>query len=520
MTAQHPLLEARHVSKRYGATVALREAALTLRSGEVHALLGANGSGKSTLAKIMAGAVAPDTGELRLDGHPVHFRHPLEARARGIAVVYQELSLVPDMSVQDNLWLGHEIGGRFGRIDAKTARERTEALLELFKGVAGPRFLPDSLAGELPPDERQLVEIVKAASLKPRILVLDEATASLDARQVERLFTLVREWKSGGLGIIIVTHRMEEIFRIADRATVLRNGAVVGEVKIGETSREALITLISGEASRALQEEAKAAHSEATGTPALELLLNQPTGRLKALELRLYEGEILGLGGLHGQGQRELLLGMFGASPLGAEAMRLGGQPRQFRHPNEAMRAGIAYVPGDRGREGLLMVRSIFENFMLPNWKNYRAGGLLHVSKARAAALSVAQRLKLKFGTLGDDMTSLSGGNAQKVVLGKWLLREPQILLLDDPTKGIDVGAKAEFYALLSELRAQGLSVMFYSSDDDELLSLCDRVLVMLEGGIVAELSGNSLSRSALVRASLGASNTVSGSGVLEGGKP
>lgn len=518
MTPQNPLLEAHHVSKRYGATVALHQAALTLHAGEVHALLGANGSGKSTLAKIVAGAVAPDSGELRLGGEPVRFRHPFEARARGIAVVYQELSLVPDMSVQDNLWLGHELAGRFGRIDGRAAREHTERRLGLFSDVAGSRFRPDTLAGELSPDERQLVEILKAVSLAPRILVLDEATASLDARQVERLFALVGEWKRGGMGIVIVTHRMEEVFRSADRATVLRSGEVVGEVEVSQTSREALITLISGEASKALREEAQVAHETARGTPVLELRLNQPVGKLKELELRLYEGEILGLGGLHGQGQRELLLGLFGAAPLGRDTLRLQGQPRQFRHPGDAMNAGMAYVPGDRTREGLLTVRSIFENFMLPNWKSHQAGGLLDIPRAKAAALRLAGRLQLKFGALGDDMTSLSGGNAQKVVLGKWLLRGPRILLLDDPTKGIDVGAKAEFYALLGELRAQGLSVLFHSSDDDELLSLCDRVLVMLEGRVVAELAGGSLNRAALVRASL-AADAAPGKGVLEEGK-
>ncbi|RIH81296.1 Ribose import ATP-binding protein RbsA [Calidithermus terrae] len=505
------LLQALRVSKRYGATVALQEASFGLRAGEVHALLGANGSGKSTLAKVVAGAVAPDGGEIRLGGQAVRFRSPLEARAAGIAVVYQELSLVEDLSVQDNLWLGHEPPARFGRVDARAARARTEALLGLFEDVAGPRFAPGTPVGELPPDERQLVEILKAVSLEPRVLVLDEATASLDGRQVDRLFRLVGEWKARGWGIVIVTHRMEEIFRVADRATVLRNGQVVGEVRIGETSREELIGLISGEASRALHSAEAGALAPAWRTSPLLRLRVRRGRKLRELELALYAGEILGLGGLHGQGQSELLLSLFGALPGQDLSLWLEGQPRRFRHPSDAMQAGLAYVPGDRNREGLLAARSILENFLLPSWKSYHRGPLLDLGQARRAALEVGEKLRLKFGALDDRVTSLSGGNAQKVVLGKWLLRAPRVLLLDDPTKGIDVGAKAEFYQLLAELRAQGMGVVFYSSDDDELLSLCDRVLVLLEGRVAAELSHAELTRDRLIRASLGVKEVVSG---------
>lgn len=500
------LLQATAIAKRYGATVALQEAAFSLQSGEVHALLGANGSGKSTLAKIIAGAVSPDGGEIRLSKGAVRFKTPFEARVSGIAVVYQELSLVPDLSVEANIWLGHELKGALGRIQAQATRQRTEELLGLFKGVVSQKFSADTLAGELPPDERQLVEILKAISQEPQILILDEATASLDGRQVERLFELVREWKARGLGIVIVTHRMEEIFKIADRATVLLGGKLVGQTHIRDTSREALVHLISGEAASALKEEAQHQISR-QGQPLLELNLSQSSGKLREARLQVFPGEVLGLGGLQGQGQRELLLTLFGAMPTPHE-IRLEGQSRSFKHPREAMQAGLAYVPGDRGREGLLSVRSIFENFMLPAWKSYQSGGLLDTARARRAALNVADKLKLKYGDLDHGVTSLSGGNAQKVVLGKWLLRNPKVLLLDDPTKGIDVGAKAEFYHLLAELRSGGMAVVFYSSDDDELLSLCDRVLVMLEGRMVRELSGADLNRNTLVSASLGATSS------------
>jgi ribose transport system ATP-binding protein len=496
------LLQTNNIHKRYGATIALQEAAFNLQAGEVHALLGANGSGKSTLAKVIAGSVQPDSGEVALEGQVLRFRSPLEARASGIAVVYQELSLVADLSIEDNLWLGHEIKGKLGRIDAPATRAKTLELLSLFKSVAGSRFWPDTLAGELSPDERQLVEILKAISLEPRILILDEATASLDGRQVEQLFRLVQQWKARGLGIIIVTHRMDEIFRVADRATVLRNGQVVGRVQIGETNREQLIGLISGEVSKVLQ--AQQPDPVSRENPLLRLKLEQGQ-RLKELDISLFRGEILGLGGLQGQGQSELLLSLFGALPIARGSLTLSGVPQHYRHPGDAMKAGLAYVPGDRNREGLMAGRSILENFMLPSWKNHQQGLLLDTAGAKNTALEMGRKLKLKFGALDDPITSLSGGNAQKVVLGKWLLRSPKILLLDDPTKGIDVGAKADFYQLLQELRSQGMAVVFYSSDDEELLSLCNRVLVMLEGRMVSELQGDSLNRDRLIRTSLGA---------------
>ncbi len=497
------LLQAQGIRKHYGATIALSEAAFELQAGEVHALLGSNGSGKSTLTKIITGVVAPDAGEISLQGGRYVFGSPRAARKLQIAAVYQELSLIPDMTIEDNLWLGHEPGGAL-RIDRTATRQRTQELLGLFASVASAKFQPSTPINELSPDERQLVEILKAISNQPKILILDEATASLDGQQVGRLFELIGQWKTQGLGIIIVTHRLEEIFRIADRATVLRNGRVVGLVDIAQTSRETLVQMISGEASRALQEEAKN-ENKLQGQALLELHLKaSPAGKLRQLDIQVFPGEIVGLGGLQGQGQSQLLLSLFGALPIPEGSLKVDGQTRSFRHPLKAMRAGLAYVPGDRNREGLLSGRSIFENFLLPAWDGFRSGPFIQVEKARKAAIAVGERLKLKFAGLDLPITSLSGGNAQKVVLGKWLLRSPKIMLLDDPTKGIDVGAKAEFYHLLGELRQLGIGVVFYSSDEDELLGLCDRVLVMLEGRIVSELSGSNLNRSALVSASLG----------------
>jgi ribose transport system ATP-binding protein len=489
------LLEATGIVKRYGATTALAGVNFTLQAGQVHALLGANGSGKSTLSKVIAGSVAPDQGLITLNGEALKVRSPLEARKAGIAVVYQELSLVPDMSVQDNIWLGHELPSN------KLMCAKTVELLEKISGVVSPTVTPTALVSTLSPDERQLVEFLKALSLEPQILILDESTASLDAKQVDRLFALVNELRSSGLGIVIVTHRMAEIERIADSVTVLRNGTLVACSSLQDTSREQLVSLITGEAGSALRQEK---NTKAAGAARLEVNLKQ-VAQIKNVAFTLCAGEILGLGGLQGQGQSELLLALFGALPIESGEVLQEGKPVRFRHPQEAMQAGLAYVPGDRNREGLLGSRSIFENTLLPAWQTHSYFFGLKIPMARAAALEIGKRLKLKFGVLEDQITSLSGGNAQKVVIGKWLLRSPQILLLDDPTKGIDVGAKAEFYYLLSELRAAGISIIFNSSDEDELLSLCDRVLVMLEGGIAAELTGAALTRANLIRTSLGA---------------
>ncbi len=498
------LLTARQIVKRYGGVTALADGGMEVRAGEVLALMGANGSGKSTLSKIISGAVGPDGGELTLDGVPVRFANPKAARARGIAAVYQELSLVHDLTVAENIWLGHE-PLRAGFVLRRELRDRTQRLIDLFAGAVGPGLRHDASVRALPPDERQIVEILKALSLAPRLMILDEATASLDSRQVGRLFELMAGWKAAGMALVFVSHRMDEIFRVADRVTVLRGGRTVGTSPIGETSADALV--------QQMVEGGAAPRRSGLAAPAAELperlrLDGFAAERVRGVSLALRGGELLGLGGLRGQGQSELLLAIFGALPSQGE-MLLDGRPARFRHPREAMRAGLAYVPGDRGGQGLLGIRSIFDNLLLPSWGRY--GVLLNTARARDAALSVAGDLRLKMDSLDAPVGSLSGGNAQKVVLGKWLLRRPGLLLLDDPTKGVDVAAKGEFYSLLADLRAGGAAIVLYSSDDEELLGLCDRVLVLHDGAVGVELAGAQLSREALVAASLGSPHSAGG---------
>jgi ribose transport system ATP-binding protein len=500
-------ISAQHLVKRYGGVTALADGSLEANSGEVLALMGANGSGKSTLGKIVTGAVVPDGGSLVLDGEEVSFSSPQAARKAGIAAVYQELSLVPDMTVAENVWLANEPVS-FGRVRKADRRERTARLLALFEGAVSPSVGPDSLVASLSPSERQIVEILKALSREPRVMILDEATASLGAEQVEKLFELIGEWKGRGMGLIFVSHRMEEIFRIADRATVLRGGRTVGDAHLKETTEEELVNLmIEGGvvAERRLAEGAGESREVLIETADLR------TEVLSGVDLQLRGGEILGLGGLQGQGQSDLLLALFGAVPHSG-SVRLAGEEVDFSHPRQAMKRGVAFVPGDRGGEGLLPVRSIMENLLLPSWSRY-AKPFLNVRRARDDADTVSQSLSLKMGSLDAPVSSLSGGNAQKVVLGKWLLRDPRVLLLDDPTKGVDVGAKGDFYKILADLKKKGVGIVLHSSDDEELLDLCDRVLVMRDGLVRVELSGADLNKPALVSASLGASDEAPPSG-------
>ncbi len=489
---------ANNIVKRFGGVVALSDGDFHVRSGEVVALVGANGSGKSTLGKIITGVLSPDDGELLVDGQPRRFASPVEARRLGATAVYQDLSLVPDMTVAENIWLGHEPLTWFGRVDSKKMERRTEQLLDLFEHTVSPTLQPDAIVRNLPPDERQIVEILKALSQEPRLIILDEATASLDSQQVARLFELVTEWKEQGMAVVFVSHRMEEIFQVADRVTVLRGGKTVADLPLAETTPQELVHYMVP-AGVAPPEREKQAVVE---TDRVRLRVhNLNSDRLHDISFTLHDGELLGLGGLRGQGQEALLLSIFGAIPFEGE-ITLADEPVHFTHPREAMRHDVAFVPGDRATQGLLLSRSILDNLQLPSWHRY--GTPLKIGAARQDAAEVAEQLRLVMGSLEAPVSSLSGGNAQKVVLGKWLLREPQLLLLDDPTKGVDVGAKAEFYQILDELREAGTAVLLYSSEDEELLNLCDRVLVLHDGWIVAELAGEELTHRNLVAASLG----------------
>ncbi len=496
-----PMLAVRNVAKRYGAVQALTDAHLEIDAGETLALIGANGSGKSTLSKVINGVVAPDGGQLLLDGRSVRFESPHAAKDAGISTVFQELSLIPQMTVAENIWLTREPLRRGFLVNHRIERQRTEALLSLFAGTFRADLTPDTPVAALLPDERQIVEILKAISVNPRLLILDEATASLDSRQVQRLFDLIGQWKTQGIAIIFISHRMTEIEQIADRYSVLRNGQTVGEGTMKNAAAGDLVALMAPETSGGAIDRRRLSPDDLATRRVVLQIDDLRTSVLRGVSMQVHEGELLGIGGLKGQVQRDLLLAIFGGVPYNGRIL-LDNQPVHFTHPRQAMKQGVALVPGDRAGEGLLSIRSILENLLIPSWRDY--GFPLRMKRARQHADAIATRLDLKMAGLDAPVSALSGGNAQKVVIGKWLLRNPRILLLDDPTKGIDIATKAEFYRLLTRLCDEGTTVILYSSDDEELIGLSDRLLVMHDGRISSELAGASLTTANLVAASLG----------------
>jgi ribose transport system ATP-binding protein len=492
-----PVLRACELVKRFGAVTALSDGRITVGPGEIHALLGANGCGKSTLCKIIAGSLGRDAGTMWLGEQAVDFARPLDAEAAGISLFYQELSLIPQLSVADNLFLGHEPRNKAGFVDRARLRRDVAGLMALFAPVAGSGFHPAARVGELPPDQRQIVELLKILGRRPRLMILDEATAALDHRQVATFFDILRARKAEGVSSIFISHRMDEVFAIADRVTVMRNGATVFESAIAETNRDQLIRHMVGDA---VPPPALASTTRRVGVMP-PLSLERGVGKQVAgISLTLAPGEIVGFGGLQGQGQSELLLGLFGARPLHAARLMLDGKPVSITNTAQAVRNGIAYVSGDRGRDAAFAGRSIFENLVAARLVRDRRW-LALPSVLRGPARESAQSLKTKFTDLDAAIGTLSGGNQQKILIARWLSTAPRILLLDDPTKGIDLAAKADLFALMRRLADQGAAMLFYSSEDAELLGLCNRVLVFNSGRITAELEGASLDHYHLTRA-------------------
>ena len=496
-------LTSNDIVKHFAGVTALANGCLTANSGEVVALIGANGSGKSTLCKIITGVVAPNEGQLLLNDTPILFSTPVEALKSGIAAVYQELSLVPSLTIAQNIWLTREpMLGIF--IKYRELRKRTQKMLDLFADTMRTSLTPDTLVSELPPDEQQIVEILKAVSTNPRIMILDEATSSLDSRQVDRLFNLIGEWKKQDKAIIFISHRMGEVFRIADRITVLRNGKTVGDFDAKKVKEKDLINLMVENAKEHL--EKKGTFISKQQSEIVLKVFNLHTQLLQGIDFEVKKGELLGIAGLQGQGQSDILHSIFGSIQFSG-TIELDGKDYKFKHTSQSMAKDIALVPGDRAKEGLLMRLSILENIMLPSWMKY--GLPLNTGKAKKDAAKTSKSLKIIMADLNMPVSSLSGGNAQKVVIGKWLQRLPRLLLLNDPTKGVDVGTKAEFYDLLKDLCKQGTTILFYSSDDEELIGLCDRVLVMRDGKIRKEIPRSKLTLSSLITASVTSSEEI-----------
>jgi len=498
------------VSKRYGGVRALDRAELVVEAGRIHAVLGENGAGKSTLIKIMAGVVVPDEGRMLLDGQPVAFPSPAAAQAAGIACIFQELSLIPDLSVADNIAIS-DPPRRFGLIDRRAQRRMAEAAL----ARAGAEDIhPLALVKELSLSRRQLVEIAKALAGQPRILILDEATSALTAADVTRIYAVLKRLRGDGMALLYISHRMHEITELADECTVFCNGRSVASYAAGTKSDNEVVELMIGrEYSAAFP--ARPARAPSAAPPLLELRHLCWTHRLDDISLRLHAGEVIGLGGLDGQGQRELLLALFGVLRGTTGEVLIDGRPVAITGPGVAKRPeiGMALIPEDRKTEGLMLPMSVRDNLSFAALGRLSRWGVVDAAAERDEVERIRRLLAIRSDGTELPAGSLSGGNQQKVVIGKWLMMAPRILLLNDPTRGIDVGTKQEIYALLRELAAAGAAILFYSTDYDELVGCCDRVLVMYDGAIKRELQGAEITEHALVSSALNVGARVATTG-------
>jgi rhamnose transport system ATP-binding protein len=493
------MLSVRGLSKSFGGVRALADVSLHVERSEVLALVGENGAGKSTLIRVLSGAHAPDAGTLTLDGVELPRLSPQRARALGIAVIYQQPALLPDLSVAENVAMGDEPPGLFRRVDWRARRRRATALLARL----GLSLDPDRRARTLSMPEKQLCEIARALGADARVLVLDEPTASLSVAEVRTLLALLRDLRAQGLAIVYVSHRLEEVFQVADRVTVLRDGAVVATHAAQDLDRASLIRLMVG---RELAAEAPRA-AGSPGPLALEALrLGSRAGGVHDVSLAIRAGEVVGLFGLVNSGRTELARALSGFTPADSGEIRVGGASLTIDSPRRAAALGIAHVPEDRRQHGVVAPMSVAANCTLSVLPQLRKRYLLDRAREDALARAYVERLQVKTASLEAEVATLSGGNQQKVALARALATNPKVLILDEPTQGVDVGAKAEIHARVAELAAQGLAVLAISSEVPELLALCDRIAVMCDGTVVAVLERTDATPERLLALALGSS--------------
>ncbi|MFO0865170.1 MAG: sugar ABC transporter ATP-binding protein [Gemmataceae bacterium] len=480
MSHETPLLSMRGISKSYPGVQALRGVDLTLHRGEVLALLGENGAGKSTLIKILGGAQEADAGVIRLADQPIRLRNPHEAQRAGIAVVHQECNLVPALGPSENIFLGREPGVA-GFISRAEERRRTAAIFERL----GVQIDVDVPCRTLSPGQQQLVEIARALAFDARVIVLDEPTAALSSAEAERLFAIVRDLRAQGIGIITITHRLDEVFAHADRIIVLRDGANVGEMAVRDAVRERLVEMMVG---RALTSEFPPREA-AIGSVRLEVSHLSRGDVVRDVSFSVRAGEVLAVTGLVGSGRTEMLRLVFGADRRDAGAIRLDGRTLAIHSPRDAIAAGIGLLTEDRKSQGLILKHSLRDNFALPNLPRLSLAGFVRSGAEREEFAGYLQSLHIKATNSEQSAGELSGGNQQKVVLAKWLARHCEVLLFDEPTRGIDVGAKYEIYLLIHSLAAQGKAIVLVSSEMPEVLGMADRILVMHDGRITGEIA-------------------------------
>jgi ribose transport system ATP-binding protein len=478
MAEQQSLLRVENVSKAFPGVQALSDVSLEAHSGELVALVGENGAGKSTLIQVLSGVHRPDTGQVFLNGTAVHFQSTHEAEVAGISVVYQELSLVPNLTVAENVYADRQPTGFAGLIDTGAMRRQTQKLLDLF----GVEFDPDTQVGRLSMGNQQMVEIIKALSREAKVLVLDEPTSSLTIQESERLFDRLRQLKQQGMAILYVSHHLEEVFSLSDRIVVLRDGKMVGTVKTSESDEHKIVSLMVG------RELTDLAAPQASGERGVELLRLENFSRkgvFANISFQLCKGEILTFFGLVGAGRTEMARALVGLDRPSGGTIVLNGKPVHIQDPGVAMRAGMAYLSENRKTEGLFLSKSISENFLAPNLRQVTPGGWLSWNRLNQLVERYVKQLEVKTPSLRQELRNLSGGNQQKVFLGEWLATQPEVLIVDEPTRGIDVGTKQEIHRLLIELAREGKAVMVISSDLPEVLRVSSRIAIMRQGRLV-----------------------------------
>mgnify|MGYP001949981357 FL=1 len=471
------------IDKSFPGVHALQDVDFELEAGQVVALLGENGAGKSTLIRVLGGAHQLDAGLIEVDGKPLSIASPQESQAAGISVIYQEFNLVREMTVRDNVFLGQE-PSRLSIIPVERERKRA---VELFDRL-GVLIDPDALVGDLTVAQQQIVEIAKALATDARIIVMDEPTAALSPNEVEGLFTIIRDLRAQGIGIVYVSHRLVEIFEIADRVTVLRDGGLVGTKPIKELTRESMIEMMVG---RKLENEfpARPKKGEIVASSGLEVRNLCRGDAVRNVSFQVRRGEIVALTGLVGAGRTETARLIFGADRRDSGEATLDGQPLMITNPRKAISAGICLLTEDRKNQGLVLQRSVLENFGLPNMSRFAPRGWINQSRERNAFDRYVEQLQIKVASNEQLAANLSGGNQQKVVLARWLERNAEVIIFDEPTRGIDVGAKYEIYLLMNDLAAQGKAILMISSELPEVIGMADRILVMHEGRITGEIS-------------------------------
>jgi rhamnose transport system ATP-binding protein len=504
--ADHPgsssILEIRDVSKRFGSTQALDGVSISLLPGEIHALLGENGAGKSTLIKIMTGVEQPDAGEILVDGHVARVASAIQAQAFGIAAIYQEPIIFPDLSVAENIFISHRDRGRV--VDRGAMRRDAEAVLKRL----GVRLDVGQPARGLTLAEQQTVEIAKALSLKVRVLIMDEPTASLSAHEVRRLFGIVKALRAEGVALLFISHRMEEVFEIADRITILRDGHLISSGPRADVTPSSAIRDMVG---RALRELFVRTPSQ-PGEVVLEIEDLAREGAFTGVSFSLRAGEVLGFAGLVGARRTDVGLALFGIAPADGGRIRLDGRDVTIRSPEGALRLGIAYATEDRHELGLVLSLSITANVSLPSLRRYLTRlGLIRRAAETSTAREFKERLNIRTPGLETPVANLSGGNQQKVVLSKWLNTRPRILILDEPTRGIDVATKVEVHAIIDQLAHEGMAVILISSDLPEVIAMSDRILVMREGRQMAVIERGDATQEGILSAAMGQTKSTAG---------